>query len=208
MAEDLKNLIEKINEEGIKAAENKAREIEDEARQRAKAIIERAERDGDKIIADAKREVVKMEKSGEAALKQAGRNLIISLKKEIASMLDRLILLRVRDELSPGAMAKIITSLIKNYKGQDEGDIIVSLNKKDLEKMGKSFLAKLKEGIKKGVTLKQSDDIQGGFIITYDSGKSHYDFTDEALTEYISLYLKPKLGELLKSTRSSASKKG
>lgn len=207
MAEDLKNLIEKINQEGVKAAEDKARDIENEAASHAKAIIEKAKRDADKIITDAKREVAKIEKSGEIALKQAGRNLIISLKKEISSVLNRLILLRVRDELKPGAMAKIISSLIKNYKGQDKTNIVVSLNKRDLGSIEKTFLAKLKDGAKKGITLKQAEDIQGGFVISYDSGRVHYDFTDKALAEYISLYLKPKLGELLKGTHSSGSKK-
>lgn len=206
MVEDLKSLIEKINQEGVKAAEDKAKDIEIEARRRAGEIIEKAKKEAGKVIAEAKDEVARMEKSGEESLKQAGRNLIISLRKEITSMLDRLIMLRVREELSPGAMAKIITSLIKNYKGKDEGDIIVSLNKKHLQNLEKGFLSKLKAEMKKGITLRQSEDIQGGFIISYDSGKSHYDFTDKGLAEYISSYLKPKLAELLKSASSGGKK--
>ena len=207
MVEDLKSLIEKINQEGIKAAEDKAQEIEAEAKKRGDDIIKRAEEEAEKIVANAKAEVAKMEKSGEESIRQAGRNLIISLRKEIAFMLDGLIKSSVRDELSPGEMAKIINSLIKNYKDKETGDIVVLLNKEDLKKIEKTYLTKLKDEVKKGVTLRPSEEIQAGFLISYDSGKSHYDFTDNALAEYMSLYLKPKLSELLKGASSSVSKK-
>lgn len=199
MAEDLKGLIEKIREEGVEAAENKAKDIESEANLRAQAIIDKAEKNAEKIIAEAKDEIARLEKSGDAALKQAGRNLIISLRKEIESLLNKLIISEVREELTPGLMAKIITTLVKDYKDKEKADIIVSLGKEGLKKMEKGFLSKLKDTVKKNVTLKARDDINAGFIISYDSGKSHYDFTDKALTEYIGLYLRPKLKDILKN---------
>lgn len=197
MTEDLKGLIEKINQEGIKAAEEKAREIETEAKRRAEQIIGKAKKEAEKIIAGAKDETARMEKSGEASLEQAGRNLILTLRKEIGSMLDRIITLNLQEELSPGTTTHIISSLIKNYKGTVEGDITVLLNKEDLKKIENDFLDKLKKEVKKGITLKQSDDIKAGFVISYDKLKSHHDFTDKGLAEYISSYLKPKLAELL-----------
>ncbi len=202
MAEDLKGLIEKIHEEGVRAAENKAKDIENEAELRAQTIVDKAEKNAERIIAEAKNETAKMEKSGEAALKQAGRNIIISLRKEIETLLDKVIMLEVRAELTPDVMTKIIATLIKNYKDKEGADIIVSLGKEDLKKMEKGFLKKLKNNVVKGITLKARDDIRAGFVISYDSGKSHYDFTDKALTEYIGLYLSPKLKDLLRGAKS------
>jgi vacuolar-type H+-ATPase subunit E/Vma4 len=43
-----------------------------------------------------------------------------------------------------------------------------------------------------------SEDISSGFIISYDQGKSYFDFSDKALAEYIAGYLKPQLSEILK----------
>ena len=205
--EDLKSLIDKINQEGIQSAENKAREIEGEAQRQAQAIVSKAEKEAKKLLSDARDEIARMEKSGQESLKQAGRNLIISLRKEIGDTLDRLMTLRVRDELTPGDMARIMSSLIKNYKGSGEGKIIISLGKDDLKKMEKSFLAKLKEETKRGITLRQSEDIQGGFVISYDGGRSHYDFTDKALVEHLSLFLKPELSRLLERGPSAEDKK-
>lgn len=200
MAEELKDLIEKIQQEGVKAAQDQARQIEDEARKQADAIIEKAKAQAQNLIAEAEDKISRMEESTKASLDQVGRDIMLSLRKEINAMLDRLIVLQVREALSPEELAKIITLLIKDYHGKD--DITIMLKKEDLEKIEKSFLAKLKEETKKGVVLKPSEDILGGFIISYDSGKSHFDFTDKALAEYIGKYLKPKLAQILKDSSS------
>lgn len=195
MAEEIKDLIEKIQQEGVRAAEDKAKEIENQAKRQAEEIIKKAKLEAGKLIREAKEEIAKSQESSKILLKQAGRDLIISLKKEINKILDKLILSNVRQALSPEELAKILSSLIKNYSAKE--NVIISLNKEDLRKLEKGLLDTLKEEVKKGITLRPSDDIQAGFIISYDSGKSYYDFTDTALTEYIGSYLKPKLKEIL-----------
>lgn len=197
MAEDIKGLIEKIREEGVKAAEDKARQIEEGASRRAQELVEKARQEARKIIAEANQQAVRKEESTRALLQQAGRDLMLSLKKEIDAMLNRLIVAQVAEALSPEELIRIITLLVKDYRGKEDGDIIITLKKADCEKLSKGFLAKLKEEAKKGIVLKASEEINGGFIISFDAGKSHYDFTDRALAEYLSLYLKPQLSQIL-----------
>ncbi len=203
MTEDIKNLIEKIQEEGVKAAEDKAKQIENEARLYANQIIEKAKKEAEKIISDAKDKVAKMEESGKVSLKQSGRDLLISIRKEIDSMLNKIIKSSIQQSLSPEELSKIIATLIKDYKGKEKENIIVSLKKEDIEKLDKAFLGKLQEEIKKEIVLRPSDDIIGGLIISYDGGKSHFDFTDKTLAEYIGSYIKPKIGEILKEAANS-----
>ncbi|MFH1413582.1 MAG: hypothetical protein ABIG56_01890 [Candidatus Omnitrophota bacterium] len=198
MAEQIKDLIEKIQQDGLKVAENNARAIEQQARQRADEIISKAKKNAEKIVTEGRSEVARMEESTRASLQQAGRDLILSLKKEINSMLDKLIELSADEVLKPEELFKIITALIKNYKGENKENIIISLKKEDLKKLEKGLLAALGKAAKRGVNLKAEDDISGGFIISYDFGKSHFDFTDRALSEYIGTSLKPKLKEILK----------
>ena len=60
MAEQIKDLIEKINQEGIKAAEEKARQVEEAAKQKADEILAKAKLEAERIIAEAaKRSAVK-----------------------------------------------------------------------------------------------------------------------------------------------------
>ncbi len=197
MAQEIKELIEKINQEGVKAAEEKAREIEADARRAAKDILEKAKKEADKILSDANERIAKSEEKGRALLAQAGRDLLLSLRKEINTMLERLISSDVHQALTHEALGKILFELIKCSTGFHKEDIIISLKKEDADALEKSFLHKLKAETKKGIILRPSDEIRAGFTISFDAGKSCYDFTNRALAEYIAKHLKPKLKELL-----------
>ena len=202
MAEELKELLEKIQEEGVKAAENKAKSIEEKATKEAESILAKARKDAEKIISESAQKIARMEKSTKDSLKQAGRDVILGLRKEINSLLDKIITSRIDQALTPTELVSIIKLIAKESKGNEKQEITVSLNKKNLEIIEKSLLKELKEETKKGITLKPSEEIRGGFIISYDKGKSYYDFTDTALTEYIGSYIKPKLAEILKTGKT------
>ena len=198
MTEDIKHLIEKINQEGVQAAEAKAGEIEEQAKRQAAEILDKAKKESQRLLAQAQDKLKVMEEKQKHLLAQAGRDFMLSLKKEITAAIERLIIEDVRQALSPEAMHKIITEVIKNYGGQHKDDIVVSLKAEDAEALQKHYLAKLKEESKKGIILKPSGEISGGFTISFDAGRSQFDFTDSALADYIGTYLKPQLNEILK----------
>lgn len=202
MAEDIKGLIEKIHTEGVKAAEDKARAIEDQARRRGQEIIARAERQAQKLIAQAHEEIARLQQSSQEALKQAARDMLLALRKEINLLLDRLVTAQLRQALKPAELIKIIRALVKDATGKEKADIVVSLSKPDLQKLRQGFLGQLKDEIKKGVAFKPSEEIQAGFVISYDRGRSHFDFSDKGLSEYLTAYLRPKLAEVLKAQAS------
>lgn len=198
MSEELKGLIEKIQIEGVQAAEEKAKTIIDEARRQATAILERANRDAQKLIQEANERIAKSEEASRLALKQAGRDTMISLKKEINSLLDKIMRASIQEALKPQELGKIIAGLIKEISHKYTEGVEITLKKEDLERIDKGFLNELKDEIKKGVVLKPSDEISAGFLISFDSGKSHFDFTDKAMADYLANYLRPKLQEILK----------
>ncbi len=146
---------------------------------------------------DAGRRAAETEAGGRAALAQASRDMLISLRKEIAAMLDKIVASHVHKALEHGELANIILALVREHGKEAEADIVVTMKKDDLDKLGRGFLVELRDEMKKGITLGSSDDIQGGFMISYDSGKSYYDFTDKAIAKYISYGLRPKLAEIL-----------
>jgi vacuolar-type H+-ATPase subunit E/Vma4 len=123
--------------------------------------------------------------------------MLLSLKKEIISMLDLIIKKNIRVSLVSEEMLKIIHSLIKSSTQKEE--IVVTVKKEGLKKIHDGLLSELSEEIKKRIILKPSDEISSGFTISYDAGKSLFDFSEEALAAYISVYLKPELNEILKS---------
>jgi V/A-type H+-transporting ATPase subunit E len=197
MAEDIKTLIEKINQEGIAAAQEKAKEIELQAKQKAEEILEKAKKEANKLMNDAKEEIVKMHEKGKAALTQAGRDLLLVLRQEINSMLDRLIAKEVKDALSVEGLFKILNNIVKGSGEHAKEELIIYVNNEDAKALKENFIAKLKQEAKREIVLRPSESIQKGFIISFDSGKSQFDFSDKAMAEYIGSVLKPKLKEIL-----------
>lgn len=198
MAEDIQGLIEKIKREGIQAAQEKANVIEAQAKQNAAEIIEKAKQEAEKIMEEAKEKSVRTEKNTQALLKQAARDLVLAFKKELNDILNKIIAAEIKPALSGAQIAELIFTLIKDYAQAEKEGLVISLQKADQENLQQYLFSRLKEEVKKGITIKTNDDIQAGFLISYDAGKSYYDFTGQSLVDYISARIKPKLAELFK----------
>jgi V/A-type H+-transporting ATPase subunit E len=198
MAEEIRDLIEKINQEGIRAAEKKAQSIEESAKQRADEILKTAKREAEEMIAAANDRIRREDEKEKTLLSQAGRDLLLSLRKEITAMLGRIVITEVRQDLTPEVLSRLISEAVRNYSAGEQSDITIFLNKRDLEILEKHFMYQLSEETKKTILLRPSEEISGGFTISFDDGKSCHDFTDKALADYIGTYLKPKLNRILK----------
>ncbi len=198
MAQEIKDLIAKIQQEGIAEGQKQAAQIKTEADSKAQKIISEAKMQAEKIIEQADFEAKRLEESTNASLKQAGRDLLISLRKEINSMLEKLVKSNLRQALSTEELTRIIKELIKNAPLSLGSQIVISLAPQDRDKLEKGFLKQLAEETKKQISLKSADEIDSGFIISFDAGKSTFDFSTQALTEYIASSLKPELSKILK----------
>ncbi len=197
MGEDIRDLIDKINEEGIKAAEKKARDIEGRAQQRADEILDRARRDADELIAAARERIRCEDEKERALLAQAARDMLLSLRKEINAMLGRIVVSDIQQALNPDVVARILTDIVRNQSAGKNQDITVVLGKEDLEILEQNYIDKIGKETEKTIVVRPSDETAAGFAISYDRGRSFYDFTDKALADYICTYLKPKLNRIL-----------
>lgn len=197
MADQIKELLDKIQAEGVQAAQDKAREIEKEARAKADWIVQKADAQAKKILEDAKEASDRMQASGQAALQQAARDVILFLKKEIFAMLERLIAAQVSAALTPEALSAIISSLVRAYADKSDSAVIVYLNEQDKKTLEGHFLKELQDQSRKGVELRSQDGISAGFVISFDNGKSQFDFTDREMAVYLASLLKPSIAHLL-----------
>ena len=203
MTQEIKGLIEKIQQEGIQVAEEKAAQIQNQAQETAKQIIIDAKAEAQKILLQAKQEVARSQESTKSLLAQAARDMLISLRAEIQAMLHSLLVTYSRQALPAEALGKIIAVLIKEYGMQRKDTVVVTLRTEEVEKIGKILFSELGEQAKKGILLKGSDDVQAGFLISWDGGSSQFTFTDQALAEYIAVALNPRLKDFLIKASSS-----
>ena len=199
MEVQLQELIEQIKKEGVAAAEAEAAAIIEAAKAEAEKIVADANAQADKFMADAKAENDRMTKASEDAIRQAGRNLLISFRESVARELKAVTSEKVNEVYSSGDVTGLIVSVVESFSGKpDADDIAVLLNTGDLKKLEESLLAALKEKMLKGITLKANDNFDGGFRIAVNNGSAYYDFSAEAVVDMISNYLSPRVTELLK----------
>ncbi|MDI6759094.1 MAG: V-type ATP synthase subunit E family protein [Candidatus Omnitrophota bacterium] len=197
MTESIQALIDKINQEGIQAAEEKAKEIELQANIKAEEILKKASLKAEEMERDTCEKITKLQEKERMLIKQAGRDFLLELREEINTMLHKLVEKQIQSSLTSENMLKILTSIIQSAALEEKSEIIITLNEDDLKILEAGFLAKLKEEVKKEIVLKPSDVIRGGFVISFDAGKSHFDFSNKELAEYITAFLKPELKEIL-----------
>lgn len=195
----LQELIDQIKKDGVETAEAQAESIINSAQAEAEKIISEAQAQAEKILQNAKNENDKMVKSSEDAIRQAGRNLLISFRESVTKELKAIVSENVTTVYSSDAFAQLVEKAVENWAGKpDAEDITVILNTDDLASLEDTLLAELKNRMEKGITLKASDNFDGGFRIAVKDGGAYYDYSAEAVVDMLSNYLNPKVTALMK----------
>ena len=199
MEMQLQELISQIKKDGVEAAAAEAGSILDSAKAEAERIISDARAQADKMMLDAKSENERMVKSSEDAIRQAGRNLLISFRESVTNELKAIVNENVASVYSSDALAQLVINTVESWANKpDTEDLAVILNSKDLAALEENLLAGLNAKMVKGVTLKASDNFDGGFRIAANDGRAYYDYSTEAVVDMLSNYLSPKVTALLK----------
>ena len=195
----LQELIDQIKKDGVDAAEAEATSIVDCAKAEAEKIIADAKAQAEKILADAKAENERMVKSSDDAIRQSGRNLLISFRESVTKELNAIVGDAVNAVYSADSLTKLVADVVEGWaKNPDTEDITVILNTEDVKALEEAALASLKDKISKGITLKVNDNFDGGFRISVNNGAAYYDYSAEAVVDMMSNYLSPKVTKLLK----------
>lgn len=195
----LQALIDQIKKDGVDAAVTEAEAVLNAAKAEAEKIISDAKAEAEKILINAKNENDRMVKSSEDAIRQAGRNLLISFRESVAKEANAIIAGNVTAAYSAEGLTQLVMKAVEGWTAKpDAEDITVILNSEDLKAMEETLLAGLKEKMAKGVTLKANDNFDGGFRIAVNEGGAYYDYSAEAVVDMLSNYLSPKVTALLK----------
>ena len=195
----LQDLLDQIKKDGVASAQAEAASILADAKAEAEKIVADAKQQADKLIASAKAENQRMVASSEDAIRQAGRNLLISFRESVSRELTAITGEAVTAVYSSEALAQLVIQAVESWaKDPNTDDIAVILTSSDLQKLEQTILAGLKEKMLQGVTLKANDNFDGGFRIAVNNGSAYYDYSAEAVVDMLSNYLSPKVTQLLK----------
>ena len=196
----LQELIDKIKSEGIKTAEQESARVLKEAEHKANDILADAHDEASSIIAKAKEEAHRFEQTAKEAVKQAGRNTILSLRTRVIEIFDAVIAEETKQAYSLKVLEEAIVSLIKAWSKEQVPNLQVLMSSSDLKKIEKQLKSRLAAELKKGVELKPFPQLQAGFRIAMKDGSAYYNFSDQGIAEILSEYLNPKIAEIVRET--------
>ncbi len=175
----IQDLVQSIKRDGIEEAKKEAESIVATAKGQAEEIIAASKIEAQKNIDNANREI----ESAKALIKQAERDAVLSVKKELERILGQIVAEKVSKDLSEKTLCALIVAAIGN---EDPAKYSVEID--SAKAALKSDLAKL---IEKGLEIRPVKGMSGMKLICKD-GSGFFDFSDEE----ISALLKPFLGDM------------
>ena len=191
MAEELQQLLEKIQHDGVERANAEAAAILAKAKADADALVKEAEEKAAAAKAQADADATASAERAAKTIKQAARDTVLEVKDALAKLLEGLLAKDVAAALAtPGEAAKIALDAIKAL-GADQADVAAG------EKLAAALKAQLAADAKNGVKVVLDDTVGAGFSLRLDGGRVEHDFSEAAISAALAKRLRPALAALL-----------
>ena len=192
MAEELQQLLEKIQHDGVEKANAEAAAIVAAAKEKADALVKNAQDEakaaGEKADADAKAYAARAEET----IRQAARDTVLKVKEDVTRLLTNLLAEDVKAALAADAVVIAGTAIKELVSGTAGAEVSVSA------KLADAIRAQLAAQSLNGVKVVSDETTGAGFTVKLDNGRVEHDFTDAAIAEALAQRLRPDLAALLK----------
>ena len=207
MAEELQNLIDKIQKDGVDKAEERARDIVKEAEQKASAIVRKAEEDADARRKQAEQDADSFRDRGEQALKQAARDVLLATGQALDQLMISVVSGEVEGAMSGDGLKDLLVEAIQAYFKSPEGKLdLTALVGDDRKKDVEAWFAKtFAEKVKKGLEVKADASVVSGFRLSVKDSQVQHDFSREAIAEMLARLLRPRLAAIVKDAAAKMS---
>ncbi len=197
MSVQLSELIEKIKKEGLEAAEQEAAAVRKRAEEQAARIVEEARAQADSLLERARAEALRFEQTGREGVRQAGRDVLLNLRKELETLFTTMLRARVAGALQGDAVKEALASLFRNWRSDAELSHEVLVPQASWDAMRDALLTALADQIRHGLVVRPSGSIHAGFRVAEKDGRAYFDFTDASLAEFLMEHLNARLAECL-----------
>ncbi|MEN7973283.1 MAG: hypothetical protein ABFR47_05565 [Verrucomicrobiota bacterium] len=190
MAEELKHLIEQIQKEGVEKAEEQANTIISQAKEKAAKIITEAEQKAQDSLTKAQAESEAFSERSVKTLKQAARDLLITVGQGCEKVVGEVLGKEVDEALSGDLLQKMISSVIE----QNSGGVELSVSANDKVALA-TYCAELAKKSGKEIELISDSEILSGFKVGFKDKNVYLDYTGEAVADALAASLRPELAK-------------
>ncbi len=196
MEAQLDSLVRSIKSDGIESARKEAAAIIAQAKEDARKIIASAEENGRDALYKVEEETAKLKKTVEDSLRQAARDTVLAVRKDLEVLFCKLLQEDVGEILNGASLERIILDLMKSWTVSASFDIQIS--PADMELLASSLLKKLKDIMQDDkFTIKPLEGMKAGLRISFRDGTAYFDFTDQEISNILAQLLSPKFASYL-----------
>ena len=195
MENKIQELTDKIYREGVEKGNEEAQKLIAKAQEEAKRIIEDAHKEADSIVATAHKSADELAENTKSELKLFAGQAVNALKSEIATLVtDNIVNADVKAfAANKDYLNAFIVALASKWSVNEP--IVISTA--DAEGLTKSFAAKAKDLLDKGVKIEQVNGIKTLFSVSPADGSYKVNFGEEEFMNYFKEFLRPQLVEML-----------
>lgn len=199
MGVKLQELTEKIYNEGVEKAQKEADAILADAKEKAEKIEKDANLKAQNIISTAEEEVAKLKEHVASELKMTVNQSISALKQNLAQAVTMKSIQPSVQELfgNRDFLKSLIVKVIEGWVTKDTMDLKIVLSENERNEMESFFKNQLAKELNSGMELSFSEGIKSGFKIGPVDNSYEISFTDKDFVNFFNSYLRPKTSELL-----------
>ena len=190
MAEEIQQLLEKIQRDGVDKANAEAKAIVEKANAEAKAIVEKAKEEAAAATAKAEADAKAYAERANKTISQAARDTVMEVKNGVNRFFDGLLAQDVKAALADNAAALAADAIKALSAGTDAQ---VAANARLAEALRAQFAA----GAAKGVTVVTDESVGTGFSVRLDGGRVEHDFSEKTIATALAKRLRPDLAKIV-----------
>ena len=191
MAEELQQLLEKIQRDGVDKANAEAAAIIAKAKTEADALVKKAQEDAAAAEAKGKADAEAYAARARETISQAARDTVLKVREDVTKLLTKLLAQDVSAALATEAVP-LAAAAVKELVTGSGAEVAASA--KFVDALRAQLAAQAQNGVKV-----VADEMTGaGFTVKLDNGRVEHDFTDAAISEALAQRLRADLAKLLK----------
>ena len=191
MAEELQQLLEKIQRDGVDKANAEAAAIIAKAKTEADALVKKAQEDAAAAEAKGKADAEAYAARARETISQAARDTVLKVKEDVTKLLTQLLAQDVSAALATEAVP-LAAAAVKELVTGSGAEVAASA------KLVDALRAQLAAQAQNGVKVVADEMTGAGFTVKLDNGRVEHDFTDAAISEALAQRLRADLANLLK----------
>jgi len=198
MAEELQPLLEQIRKEGVEKAQKEASDILAQAKEKAAQVMRDAETKAKELVAKAEADAEIYTQRSTATLEQAARDVLITVGQGIENIISDIVAESTGEALKIEVLEQMMIKMAQSCaEHQGETRIELMIGEADQKDLVKFFADKYREKMVHGLELHVDNEILKGFKVSFADDHVYLDFTQEAIAEALTAFLRPKLAEIV-----------